>query len=224
MLVVSAASTAQPLTTPVPQNIIQLNANGTVEIQQDLLSVTLSTMREGRDANAVQTQLKQAVDAALIEAKSQEKVGAMDVSTGRFSLTPAWGKDGKTTGWQGQAELVLEGHDFARITATAGKIQTLTVSQLNFGLSQPQRDIAEREAQKKAIKAFQSRAAEIANGFGFSGFTLREVSINVSDQNNGPRPRMMAMDAKLGGQSSPLPVDAGNTAIVVSVSGSVQLK
>lgn len=181
-------------------------------------------MREGRDANAVQTQLKQAVDAALVEAKSQEKVGAMDVRTGAFSLTPTWSRDGKATGWQGQAEVVLEGNDFSRITATAGKIQTLTVSQLNFGLSRPQRDNAERAAQEKAINAFKSRAAEIANGFGFSGFSLREVSVNVNDQGNGPRPRMMAMEAKLGGQSSPLPVDAGNTAIVVNVSGSVQLK
>ena len=191
---------------------------------QDLLSVTLSTMREGRDANAVQTQLKQAVDAALVEAKRQEKAGAMDVKTGGFSLTPTWGRDGKATGWQGQAEVVLEGDDFSRITATAGMIQTLTVSQLNFGLSRAKRDNAERDAQEKAINAFKSRAAEIANGFGFSGFSLREVSVNVSDQGHGPRPRMMAMEAKLGGQSSPLPVDAGNTAIVVNVSGSVQLK
>lgn len=223
-IAVATASAAQPLATVSPHNIIQLTASGTVEIQQDLLSVTLSTMREGRDANAVQTQLKQAVDAALVAAKAQEKAGAMDVKTGGFSLTPTWGRDGKATGWQGQAEVVLEGDDFSRITATAGLIQTLTVSQLTFGLSRAKRDHAERDAQEKAIDAFKSRAAEIANGFGFSGFSLREISVNVSDQGHGPRPRMMAMEAKLGGQSSPLPVDAGNTAIVVNVSGSVQLK
>ena len=186
--------------------------------------MTLSTMREGRDPNAVQIQLKQAVDAALAEAKRQEKAGAMDVRTGGFSLTPTWGRDGKATGWQGQAEVILEGDDFSRITATAGKIQTLTVSQLNFGLSRLQRDNAERDAQEKAINAFKSRAAEISKGFGFSGYSLREISVNVSDQGNGPRPRMMAMEAKLGGQASPLPVEAGNTAVVVNVSGSVQLK
>ena len=224
LIAVSAVSSAQSPATPIPQNIIQLTANGTVEIQQDLLSVTLSTLREGRDANTVQTQLKQAVDAALLEAKSKEKAGAMDVRTGQFSLTPTWGKDGKTTGWQGQAELVLEGQDFSRITATAGKVHTLTISNLTFGLSQAQRDVAERNAQDKAINAFKTRAAEIATGFGFSGFSLREVSVNVNDQNNGPQPRMMAMESKLAGQASPLPVDAGNTTIVVSVSGSVQLK
>jgi predicted secreted protein len=224
LIAIAGTSVGQPLTSPVPQNIIQLTANGTVEIQQDLLSVTLSTMREGSDPSAVQGQLKHAVDAALVEAKRQEKAGAMDVRTGNFSLTPTWGRDGKTTGWQGRAEVVLEGQDFARITATAGKVQTLTVSQLNFGLSRAQRDKSERDAQDMAIKAFKARAAEISSGFGFSGFSLREVSVNVSDQGNGPRPRMLAMEARSSAQGSPLPVDAGNSTIVVSVSGSVQLK
>lgn len=224
LIATTGASFGQPLTAPAPHNIIQLTANGTVEIQQDFLSVKLSTLREGRDANAVQTQLKQALDAALVEAKQQELAGAMDVKTGNFSLTPTWGRDGKATGWQGQAELVLEGQDLVRITATAGKLQTLTVSQLNFGLSRAQRDQAERKAQDIAIKAFKSRAADIARGFGFSDFSLREVSINVSDQGNGPRPRMMAMEARSTAQGSPLPVEVGNTVVVVSVSGSVQLK
>lgn len=221
---VAGTSVGQPLTSPPPHNIIQLSASGVVEVQQDHLSVTLSTMREGSDANAVQAQLKQAVDAALVEAKRQEKTGAMDVRTGNFSLAPTWGRDGKTTGWQGQAELVLEGQDFARITATAGKVQTLTVRQLDFGLSRAQREQAERDAQDRAIKAFKTRAADIAKGFGFTDFSLREVSIQVNDQGNGPRPRMMAMEARSSAQESPLPVDAGNTAVVVSVSGSVQLK
>lgn len=195
-----------------------------VEIQQDLLSVTLSTLRDGTDANAVQTQLKQAVDSALLVAKRQEKAGAMTVRTGDFNLTPRWSRDGKLTGWQGQAEVVLEGQDFARITAAAGAVQSLTVSQLSFGLSRLQRDNAERGAQNLAIEGFKARAAEIASSFGFSGFTLREVNVQANEQGGGPRPRMMAMEAKLAGSASPIPADAGNTSIVVNVTGSVQLK
>lgn len=226
LMAVAGASVGQSLTNAASNNnnIIQLTANGTVEVQQDSLSVTLSTLREGRDAHTVQVQLKQALDAAWVEARQQEQAGAMTVRTGHFSLAPTWGRDGKATGWQGQAELVLEGRDFVRITATVGKVQTLTVSQLHFSLSRAQRDQAEREAQDIAIKAFKSRAADIAHGFGFSDFSLREVSVNVSDQGNGPRPKMMAMEARSSAQAAPLPVDAGTTTVMVSVSGSVQLK
>jgi hypothetical protein len=39
-----------------------------------------------------------------------------------------------------------------------------------------------------------------------------------------PRPRMMAMEAKSSMADAPVPVEAGKSAVVVTVSGSVQLK
>jgi predicted secreted protein len=63
----------------------------------------------------------------------------MDVRTGNFSLYPRYGRDGKISGWQGSAELVLEGRDFARITAAAGKIPGMTLGNVGFSLSREQR-------------------------------------------------------------------------------------
>ena len=51
------------------QNVAQLSASGSVEVQQDLLSIAMNTTASGADANAVQTQLKQALDAALAIAR-----------------------------------------------------------------------------------------------------------------------------------------------------------
>jgi predicted secreted protein len=209
-------------TTPPPQNVAQLSANGAVEVQQDLLSITLSTTREGSDATLVQNQLKAALDAALVEAKKSAQAGQMDVRTGNFSLYPRYNKDGKISGWQGRTELVLEGKDFPRITATAGKISTLTLGNVGFALSREQRERVESEAQAQAIASFKAKAAEISRNFGFSSYTLREVAINANDQ--GPvRPRMMAMEAKAA-DSSPIPVEAGKSTVLVNVSGSVQMK
>ena len=208
---------------PVPQNVLQLAASGTVEVQQDMLSMTLVTTRDAPDAAAVQTQLKAALDAALAEAKKNAQAGQLDVRTGNFSLSPRYSKDGKINGWQGSTELVLEGRDFPRITQTAGRITTLSVGNVGFGLSREQRAKTETEAQNIAIENFKQKAGELAKGFGFSGYTLREVSVNASD--NGPRPRMMAMQAKASFSSdSAVPVEAGKTSVVVNVSGSVQLK
>ena len=60
-------------TRPPPEGVLGLNASASVEVAKDVLVVTFSTTREGSEANAVQAQLKQALDAALDEAK---KVGA----------------------------------------------------------------------------------------------------------------------------------------------------
>ena len=215
---------AQPAALLAPQNVVQLSASATTEVQQDLLSLAMNTTREGPDAGAVQNQLKQALDAALVEARKTALAGQMDVRTGNFSLYPRYGRDGKISGWQGGAELLLEGRDFARISAAAGKIQTLTIGGVSFGLSREQRAKTETEVQAAAIERFKARATDIAKSFGFSGYSLREVSVNANDQGVPPRPRMLAMEARTASADAPVPVEAGKTAVLVTVSGSVQLK
>lgn len=207
----------------VVQNVAQLSASGSVEVQQDLLSIAMSTTRDGADASAVQTQLKQALDTALAQARLAAAPGQMDVRTGAFSLQPRYGKDGKINGWQGSTELVLEGRDFPRITATAGKIQTLTLANVGFALSREQRAKVEGEAQALAIERFKGRAADVAKAFGFGSYTLREVSIGSNDQ-GFPRPYAMAMQAKSAMSDAPVSVEAGKSTVTVTVSGSVQMK
>ena len=220
----AAQAFAQQAPGQAPQNIVQLSANGSVEVQQDLLSISMNTTREGADATSVQTQLKTALDAALQEAKKATQPGQLDVRTGNFSLYPRYGRDSKITGWQGTVELVLEGRDFARISTTAGKIQTLTMGNVSFGLSREQRQKVEGEAQAQAIERFKAKAEGIAKAFGFGSYTLREVSVNANDQGYTPRPRMMAMEARAVAADAPVPVEAGKTTVLVTVAGSVQLK
>ena len=194
-----------------------------MEVQQDLLSIAMSTTRDGADASTVQTQLKQALDTALAQARQAAAPGQMDVRTGNFSLQPRYGKEGKINGWQGSTELVLEGKDFSRITTTAGKIQTLTLTNVGFALSREQRAKVESEAQTLAIERFKSRAADIAKSFGFGSYTLREVSISSNDQGS-PRPYAMAMQAKSAMADAPVSVEAGKSTVTVNMSGSVQMK
>lgn len=215
---------AQQNMSPPLQNVVQLSASGSVEVQQDLLSIVMSTTREGSDAAGVQNLLKTALDAALAEARKMAQPGQLDLRTGNFSLYPRYGRDGKSIGWQGSAELVLEGRDFARISGTAGKIQTLTVGSVSFGLSREQRTKVEGDAQGIAIERFKARATEIARGFGFAGYTLREVNVSASEQGFTPRPRVMALEARAAMAEAPVPVEAGKTAVSVTVSGAVQLK
>jgi predicted secreted protein len=223
MLVMMANLHAQAPAVP-PQNIAQFSASGSVEAPQDLLLVSLTTTREAADAATVQTQLKTALDAAMTEARKAVLPGQMDMRTGAFSLYPRYGRDGKITTWQGSAELVLEGRDFARISATSGKIQTLTVNQATFSLSREQRARLEGEAQAVAIERFKAKASEIARGFGFTGYTLREITVTANDQGYVPRPRLMAMEAKASASDAPLPVEAGRSTVLVTVSGSVQMR
>jgi predicted secreted protein len=223
LLLAAAPVLAQPLSYAQPQNVLQLSATGTVEVQQDLLSLSMTTTRDGPDANAVQAQLKAALEAALAEARKAVQPGQLDVRTGHFGLYPRYTQGGKISGWNGTAELVLEGRDFPRITQTAGRITTMTLGGVSFGLSREQRAKVEGDAQAIAIERFKAKAGELAKGFGFSGYSLREVAVNSNDQGS-PRPMRMAMESKAMASDSAVPVEAGKSTVVVTVSGTVQLR
>lgn len=225
LVVAANGAFAQPMAMlPVPQNVVQLSASATAEVPQDWLTLTLGTSREGPDAEAVQAQLRQALDTALEQARKRAQPGQLDVRTGNFQLSPRYSREGRITGWQGSAALVLEGRDFGRIAALAGAIRTLTIGGAQFSLSREEHTRVEADVQMMAIERFKAKAGEIAQGFGFSGYGLRELSVNANDQQFAPRPRVMAMQAKSAEADAPVPLEAGKSTVMVTVSGSVQLK
>jgi predicted secreted protein len=220
----SLLAQAQPGLAAPLQNVAQLSVTGSVEAQQDWLSMSLTTTRDGPDANSVQSQLKVALDAALVEARKAAVPGQLEVRTGNFWLYPRQGRDGKLAGWQGSAELVLEGKDFIRIGATAGRIQSMVLGQVGFGLSRELRSRTELEAQNQAIELFKARAAEISRSFGFASYTLREVTVQANAQGPMPRQRAMALELGKAAADAPVPVEAGKAVVQVTVSGSIQMK
>ncbi len=208
----------------VPANIVSLSASGHLEVAQDWLTVVLGATREGSDPVTVQNQLKQAVDAALAAAQPQARPQQLEVRTGNLRLFPRYGSNGRISGWQGQAEVVIEGRDIARIGEVSGRIQTMTVSSMGFSLSREARLALESQVQAQAIERFRARAGEVAKGFGFAGYTLREVSISSADMPERPMPRMVAMEAKAAASDMAIPTAAGTATVSVTVSGAIQLR
>ncbi len=209
---------------PAPQNVLQLSATGSTETQQDLLAISLSVTREAPDAAAVQTQLKSVLDSALADARRSVLPGQMEARSGRFSVSARYGREGRIAAWTGTAELILDGRDFFLISQTAGRITGMTVSGMAFSLSREQLQRAEALAQQQAVERFRGRATELARGFGFSSYTLREVSVQSGEQAPPPRPRMLALEARSAASDAPVPVEAGRSTVMVTISGSVQLQ
>ena len=211
-----------------PMNVVQLAAQGVVEVKQDWMTATLSATKDGRDAAAVQTQLQKAVEAAMTSLRADAQAGQMELSTGNFSISPRYGSNGKVEGWQGQADIVLQGRDFVRITQSAAKVQDMTLSGMGFGLSREAREKVEGEAQAKAIENFRQRAAAISKSFGFAGYSVREVSVNASGGGIRPMPRARAASLNMAKMSSydaaPVPVESDRAEVSVSVNGSIQMQ
>jgi predicted secreted protein len=207
---------------PAAQGVVNLSASASVEVPRDLLSVTLTATRDGADAAAVQSALKQALDAALVEAKKAARPGQVEVQTGNFSLFPHYGKQGVISGWQGSAELVVEGRDMQAIAALAGRITSMTIARVGYNLSRELRERLEGELAAQAIGRFRAKAADYAKQFGYTGYAVREVSVASGEPSfPSPMPRVRATAAS---SDEALPVEPGKGMVTVTVSGSVQMK
>lgn len=209
---------------PPPQNVLQLAASATAEVPQDMLAITLQVQREGSDAAAVQSQLRQVLDAALAEARKAVRPGQLDLRTGSFGLYPRYAPKGGVNGWQGRAELVLEGRDMPAISQLAGKLNGMSVANVGYGLSRETREKVEADVAAQAIAKFKGRADVYARQFGFGAYSFREVNVGQADAAFMPQgmPRVRAMSASMAADES-VPVEAGKTSVTVTVSGSVQM-
>jgi predicted secreted protein len=172
----------------------------------------------------VQSQLKQAVDAALAEARKAAHPGQLDVQTGAFSIGPRYNPKGGISGWQGTAEVSVEGRDIAAMSQLAGRITTLTVARAGYALSREAREKAEGDVSGQAIARFRAKAADVARAFGYAGYSIREVTVSGADTPM-PTPRPLQMRAlSASAASEDLPVEAGRTTVAVTVNGTIQMK
>ena len=226
-LLVACQHAAAQTSAPEAQQVLQLSASARKEVQQDWLSIVVRAQHEGADPVALQSQLKATVETALASLRPRLQPQQLEVRSGSFGIYPRHNNQGRVTGWQGQADLVVEGRDFALVSQLAGNLPRMTVAQADFSLSRDGRQQLEAEVQSQAVQNFRQRAQALAKDFGFAGYTLRQVSISAVDRpETGIQPRMLMAEAAMAPAAVPaaIPLVAGKDEVRITVSGSIQLR
>jgi len=117
MLLAAAMAVSGPAlaqTAPEPANVVSLSASAFKDVPEDWLTMVVRATADASDAVSAQNQLKLAVEAALATLRPQAQPQQMEVRTGSFGIYPRHNNQGRVIGWQGSAEVVIEGRDFAR--------------------------------------------------------------------------------------------------------------
>jgi predicted secreted protein len=219
----STTGTALAADAPPASGVVNLTASAATEVAKDLMTLTLTATRDGSDAAAVQSALKQALDTALAEARREARPGQVDVQTGNFSLYPRYTDKGAVSGWQGSAELLIEGRDMPAIGKLAGRIGSMTISRVVYGVSRDLRERSEADIAAQAIARYRAKAADCARLFGYGGYVIREVTVSGNEAPPDMAPRMRVQTMAAARADAPLPVEAGKAVLSVSVTGTVQL-
>ena len=186
-------------------------------VPNDLGRATAHAEISGTDAADVARRVNAAIAAGLAAAKAQPGV---TVKTGNSHTYPIYGKGSRNIeSWRMRSEIVLESRDAAALSTLLGKLQAqLAVSQVGFVPAPETRRAAEDEAALEAIAAFQAKAARYAAALK-KPYSIR--SMNIGGGAHLPQP--MFRGAMMAAEAAPMPVEAGESNVTVTINGQIEL-
>jgi predicted secreted protein len=203
-------------------NQVELQAEASREVQNDLMTANLYAEASDPSAAKVADQLNRVTAEALKTAAAEKAVKAR---SGYSQTYPVNDRNGKVTGWRGRSEIRLESKDARAMAALIGRLQSsMQLSGVSFSVSPELRRQVENELINEAVAAFKARADIAAKAIGGRAFKIRRIGLNAGG--GGPVPRPM-LARGLAAQSAEVSVpvfEAGTSVVNVVAAGTVEVE
>jgi predicted secreted protein len=213
-------ASAQPVAPAGAGTQVELAAEATREVANDLMTATMAV--EASDANpaALASLLNRTTADALRTAGEFREVRAR---SGGSQTYPVYDRANRQTGWRGRAEVRLESRDFQQMAQLVARLQAgMQVGGIAFGVSPELRRKTENELIDEAVAAFRARADIAAKALGARGYRIKRIAISSSAAFPPPRP-MARMASAVAADAAPPPVFEGGTSQVqVGAQGTVE--
>lgn len=203
-----------------PGHRVQFQVESSREVANDWIRAVVGTTAEAVESAAVAAQVNDTMAWALDQARREKRV---DVKSGGYQTYPVHEK-GKLRRWRASQDVMLEGGDTEAMTELVGKLQTrLELRSFQFSVARETREQVQEELVVEALRAFQKRAKLVSDSLGAGDYAIDNISINTGGR-QVPPPMMRAESmVRSKGYTAPA-VEAGNSRVTVSVSGSIVLE
>lgn len=214
-----AAALTLPAGAALAGPVVELSASASRPAANDLLRAQLYVEASAPDAAEVARRLNRDLGDALQQARQAPRV---TVRSGNQHAYPVFNREQKIEGWRMRGELQLEASDAAALSAAVTPLQQQRVALA--GISQQPSPATRRQAEEgateDALRAFETRAAQIARALGKS-YRIRRLSIT---QEGGMAPMLRAAPLAMAARdAAPVPLEAGDSQISVSIHGEIEL-
>jgi predicted secreted protein len=200
--------------------LIDLSAEASRPAANDQIRAAVYSEATGQSPAEVSRRVNQEVAEALKVIKSKSGV---TVKSGQQSTYPIYGKEQKIDGWRMRSELIVESKDLAAVSDLLGKLQQmkLAVGNVTQMPSAETRRQVEDETTRDAIRAFQARAAVVADQMG-KKWQIKQMNIQQAGQY--PQPMMRAArGAAMMADAAPAPLEAGESQLTTNIHGQIEL-
>ncbi len=221
-LALGAAPALAQLSPSATSAQIEVSAEATREVQNDLMTATMFIEASETSAAALASSLNRVTAEALKTAAEWKQVRAR---SGAYQTYPLYDRGNKQLGWRGRAEVRLESRDFTAMAALIGKLQpALQLGGIGFGVSPEQRRQTENELIAEAVAALRARADIARAALGAKQHRIRKLVI-TTPATVPPRPLLARSQAASPQAEVAAPVFEGGTSQVqVSASGTVDVE
>ena len=200
--------------------LVDLAAEASRPAANDMVRASVYSEVSGKNP----AELAQRVNADIAEAlKLIRTKSGVSVKRGQNSTYPLYNQGQKIDGWRMRSELVLESKDQGSVSELLGKLQQmrLAVGDVSMLPSPETRRKVEDESTREAIRAFQNRAAVVAEQLG-KGWKIKQL--NVQQGGQMPMPMMRAArGVMMAAEAAPAPLEAGESLVTTNVSGQIEL-
>jgi predicted secreted protein len=192
------------------------------KVANDEMLATFAIERDGTDLAKINEQVLAGLNAALDEVKKLPKIrGRLESVYTNANFTP----QGKPNGWRVRGEISMRSKDLPALAGLTGQMaQKLQLSGIQFMLSDEARLAAEKQLLSEAARTFKTKAADATSAFGFTKHRMVELDLgNNSNMVVRPMSRTRAkLDQSMSISSAP--VEGGDSEVLLSVSGTIEMQ
>jgi len=204
-------------------NQVELRAEASREVPNDLMSARLSVEAHDSSPAEVTAALNRATAEAIISAAAFDAVKAQ---TGQTYTYPVYDREQRLVGWRGRADVRVESKDFKALAQLAAKLQpTMQLGSVTFSISPELRRKVENELIGAAVQAFRDRAVIAQQALGGHSYRIRRIALDTSET-APPRPFAAARAAPAAmAAEAPAPVfEGGESRVQVTAIGLIEVE
>lgn len=199
-------------------NTVNVQVQAERDVPNDRMTVVLVAERDGSDAARVAGLINQDMQWAM---EIMKQYSFAHPQTRNYQTWPVYEKDRTITGWHALQELEIKGTDMEGMSDLAGKLQEkLKIRQMSFSPADATRRAVENELIAEAMHMFRERLEVIRNNMDDKYYRIINLTINTGGY-QPPVVYAQSMAEARAAMPSPA-VEAGTSALTVTVSGSVQ--
>ena len=208
---------------PLNYNILNIQAEASRQVSNDEMSAVLYIEKTNKQPSELANQVSQLMNQGLALAKKYPQV---QVKTGPQRTYPIYDNDSnKLKEWRARAEIQINSKDFKATSNLISELQqNFQTQNIQFSVSDEQRNKVENELLVDAARNFQQRAQTLAQAWHKTTYDV--VNLNIDTNNNSaPAPMMLLMaKSRVADSAVSQDVSSGESKITVSANGTIQLK